>query len=318
MYEQKNPPSDQSAAQQQDAIDINDFVFAATGARIRRLTLPDGTHWFPAMDVAGNLGYANTRDAVHNMVPQQHVTTLGDIARSVGQSDAARNITGHGLRKTMKMVNLQGLIQLVNGCTKPESQPFKDWVSEVIKTIQVDGSYSLEPAPVQPSPTDTTAYVMPQQVADAIVRLEERNIRADEMLTAFQQERNDLLKQLSRSQDVMAQALRDIAENLRRPADRPRSSPAPELTPQQLLANWKARNLVSPRTSTPWRPTWPRRCYTAAPTTTWRRSRRTRVCPWTASATAWRCCANRSVCARPAARRTGHRSTCCRSAVTPV
>lgn len=31
MYEQKNPPSDQSAAQQQDAIDINDFVFAATG-----------------------------------------------------------------------------------------------------------------------------------------------------------------------------------------------------------------------------------------------------------------------------------------------
>lgn len=244
MYEQKNPPPDHSAAQRQDAIDINDFVFAATGARVRRLTLPDGTHWFPAMDVAGNLGYANTRDAVHNMVAQQHVTTLGDIARSVDRSDAARNIAGHGLRKTMKMVNLQGLIQLVNGCTKPESQPFKDWVSEVIKTIQVDGSYTLEPAPVQPSPTDTTAYVMPQQVADAIVRLEERNIRADEMLTAFQQERNDLLKQLSHSQDVMAQALRDIAENLRRPADRPRSSLAPELTPQQLVANWKARNLV--------------------------------------------------------------------------
>jgi prophage antirepressor-like protein len=79
MYEQNNTPPEEATAHQ-DAIDINDFVFAATGARLRRLTLPDGTHWFPAMDVAGNLGYANTRDAVHNMVSQQHVTTLGAIA----------------------------------------------------------------------------------------------------------------------------------------------------------------------------------------------------------------------------------------------
>ncbi|UUU37088.1 BRO family protein [Streptomyces sp. CA-210063] len=104
------------------------------------------------MDVAGNLGYANTRDAVHNMVAQQHVTTLGDIARSVDQSDATRNIAGHGLRKTMKTVNLQGLIQLVNGCTKPEAQPSKNWVSDVIETIQRDGSYALEPTPYNPPP----------------------------------------------------------------------------------------------------------------------------------------------------------------------
>ncbi|WP_327728751.1 BRO family protein [Streptomyces sp. NBC_00487] len=243
MYEQNNTPPKETTAHQ-DAIDINDFVFAATGARLRRLTLPDGTHWFPAVDVAGNLGYANTRDAVRNMVSQQHVTTLGDIARSVDQSDATRNIAGHGLRRTMKMVNLQGLVQLVNGCTKPESHPFKTWVSEVIVTIQRDGSYALEPAPVQPAPTGGTAYAMPRQVADAIVRLEERNIRADEMLTAFQEERNDLLRLISRSQSIMADALQDIATSIRHPTDHPRPTPEPELTPQALLATWKAKNLV--------------------------------------------------------------------------
>lgn len=61
MYEQSNtPPPDRSAAQQ-DAIDVNDFVFAATGARLRRLTLPNGEHWFVAADVATQLGYANTK-----------------------------------------------------------------------------------------------------------------------------------------------------------------------------------------------------------------------------------------------------------------
>ena len=48
----------------------------------------------------------------------------------------------------MNLVNLQGLIRLVNGCTKPTAQPFKAWVSDVIATIQRAGSYSLEPAPV--------------------------------------------------------------------------------------------------------------------------------------------------------------------------
>jgi prophage antirepressor-like protein len=76
MYEQNNTPSDESTGQQRDAIDINDFVFAATGARVRRLTLSDGEHWFPAMDVAKHLGYANTRDAVqsarsHNSTQQR-------------------------------------------------------------------------------------------------------------------------------------------------------------------------------------------------------------------------------------------------------
>jgi hypothetical protein len=105
---------------------------------------------------------------------------------------------------------------------------------------------------VQPAPSGGTAYVMPQQVADAIVRLEERNVRADEMLLAFQEEeRGELLREISRSQreisdsqSAIAEALRQIANALARPADRPGAADPPKLTPQELLAAWKAKNLV--------------------------------------------------------------------------
>ncbi|MGM9382504.1 BRO-N domain-containing protein [Streptomyces antibioticus] len=232
MYEQNNIPSDESTGRRQDAIDINDFVFAATGARVRRLTMPDGEHWFPAVDVATDLGYANTRDALRHGVAQQHTTSLGDLARTVDGTDGSCNIAGHGLKKHMKLVNLQGLIQLVNGCTKPESRPFKTWVSEVIATVQRDGSYTLEPAAVQPAPSGGTAYVMPDQVAEAIVRLEERNVRADEMILAFQKEQTDLLRQ-------MTDALKDIAGALRNPDAR-----GQEATPAELLATWRSKNLI--------------------------------------------------------------------------
>ncbi|MER6783440.1 Bro-N domain-containing protein [Streptomyces sp. NPDC000658] len=227
MYEQNDTPPPGTAARQ-DAIDVNDFVFAATGARLRRLTTPDGEHWFVAADVAMELGYVNTRDALRLRVAQQHTTSLDDLARSVGTADASCNIAGHGLKKSMKMVNLRGLVQLVNGCTKPEAQPFKLWVSEVIATIQQEGSYSLEPAPVQPAPAGRTAYVMPEQVVDAIVRLEERAART-----------NDVLGQILDNQRMMTGVLRDIAETLRAP-----SGAASKPTPAELLATWKARNLV--------------------------------------------------------------------------
>ncbi|MEU5342007.1 Bro-N domain-containing protein [Streptomyces sp. NPDC020766] len=275
MYEQNNMRPDSAAAPRQDAIDINDFVFAATGARLRRLTLPSEERWFPATDVAANLGYANTRQALLWHVAEDCQQNLEDLARSVYGADASSKIAGHGLKKSMKMVNLRGLIALVNGCTKPECAPFKAWVSEVVATIQHTGSYALRPALVQPTPDSATAYVMPQQIADAIVRLEERNVRADELLLAFQEERGELLRQISdsqqamaetqreisdsqramvetqreicRSQSVMAEALQQIAESLGRPDSRPRPTPPPpepELTPQQLLATWKAKNLV--------------------------------------------------------------------------
>ena len=230
MYEQNNnPPSNDSTAQRQDAIDISDFVFAATGARVRRLTMPDGAYWFPAVDVCKELGYTTPRKALLDHVPEERREFLETVTGRHSLSIPA----GRGWRRDMNLIDLQGLILLVNGCTKPAAQPFKAWVSEVIATIQRDGSYSLEPAPLQPAPTGGTAYVMPQQVADALVALEQRSIRTD-----------DLLRQINDNQKVMVDVLRDIAQTLRRPNDRTRSVQAPELTPEQLLTNWKSRNLA--------------------------------------------------------------------------
>ncbi|WAU78649.1 Bro-N domain-containing protein [Streptomyces sp. Qhu-G9] len=244
MYEQNSTRQDRSAAPRRDAIDVNDFVFAATGARLRRLTLPDGSHWFPAVDVCKQLGYSHTGSALRNVADKADFGS----AESVLGKHTLSIPAGREWRRDMNLVSLEGLIRLVNGCTKQQSQPFKAWVASVIASIQRDGSYTLEPAPVQPAPDGATAYVMPQRIADAIVRLEERNIRADELLLAGQEERGELLRQINRSQNLMAEALQQIAEALRRPHSNPRPTavpePEPELTPQGLLASWQAKNLV--------------------------------------------------------------------------
>lgn len=95
---------------------------------------------------------------------------LSEIAQGVCTADTLSKLAGHRLQRSMRLVNLQELIQFVTACTKPECAPFKAWVTDVIATIQRDGSYSLEPAPVQPAPSGGASYVMPQEVADAIVR----------------------------------------------------------------------------------------------------------------------------------------------------
>lgn len=204
---------------EQDAIDVDDFVFAATGARVRRLTLPQGEHWFPAADVARSLGYANTRQALQMHVAARWQKRLSELAGSVCTADTLRKVAGHRLQKSMKMVNLEGLVQLVNGCTKPECEPFEAWVAEVVATIQRDGCYELEPAPVQPAPHGGVAYVVPQQVADALVRLEERNIRADEELAARVAARNELLAERNA---LMAEGNRLAVQRERLAAERNR------------------------------------------------------------------------------------------------
>ncbi|MGW2636540.1 BRO-N domain-containing protein [Streptomyces sp. NPDC001348] len=256
MYEQNDMPAAQSSGPTSDAIEISDFVYAATGARVRRLTLPDGTHWFPAVDLCKHLGYAHVGSALRNIADTVNFGSAESVLQKHGLSVPA----GREWRRDMNLVNLQGLIRLVNACTKRESLPFKAWVSEVIATVQRDGTYSLDPAPVQPAPGGGTAYLMPEQVADAIVRLEERNIRADEALAVAQGKRNEELcrinehlagmEERSRSTErTVAEALHRIADTLdllahRFPSSVAPATQAPSLTPQALLARWRAKNLV--------------------------------------------------------------------------
>lgn len=230
-----------------DAIDIGDFVFAATGARVRRLTTPEGEHWFPAADVCRELGYTTTRKALNDHVPERFRRPL----ETVTGGHSSRKIAGQNWRRNLQMVNLQGLLLLVTGCTKPACEPFKEWMLDVIVTIQREGSYSLPAAELQPAaPGAPVAYAVPPQVADAIVRLEERALRDEAALAALQREANAARRE-------MADALRSVADVLGGIRDRLGPAPAPRVPRQrtaprarergaeELLAGWRERLTVT-------------------------------------------------------------------------
>ena len=248
-----NEPSKRpDSAEQHEAIDVNDFVYAATGARVRRLTMPDGSHWFPAVDVCRELGYTTPRKALIDHVPEEHRDNLETVTGSHGLSIPA----GRTWRRDLQLIDLQGLILLVNACTKPVCAPFKQWVAEVIETVQREGSYTLEEAEVQPAdPGAPIAYAMPEQVAEAIVRLEAHNLQMDGELAVAQRESLALQREMLAAQratlvaqEAIAQAMGRIADRLDVLAlDRPTVVDAPTLQPttESVLADWRQRLSVT-------------------------------------------------------------------------
>jgi prophage antirepressor-like protein len=248
-----NEPSKRpDSAEQHEAIDVNDFVYAATGARVRRLTMPDGTHWFPAVDVCKELGYTTPRKALIDHVPEEHRDNLETVTGSHCLSIPA----GRTWRRDLQLIDLQGLILLVNACTKPACAPFKQWVAEVIETVQREGSYTLEEAEVQPAaPGAPIAYAMPEQVAEAIVRLEAHNLQVDGELAVAQRESLTLQREMLAAQRATLVAQEAIAQAMGRIADRldvlaldhPAVVDAPALQPttESVLADWRQRLSVT-------------------------------------------------------------------------
>ncbi|MFI8434119.1 Bro-N domain-containing protein [Streptomyces sp. NPDC079020] len=235
-----------------DAIDINDFVYGATGARIRRLTMPDGKHWFPAVDVCGQLGYANSRKALSDHVPERSRDFLETVTGRYSLSVPA----GREWRRDLQLIDLQGLILLVSGSTKPSCRPFKQWVADVIATVQEDGSYSLGGPPAAPEAAGAAPWAapgVPDRVADVIVRLEERNIRLDEQFAAAQHESLATQRETLLAQRATAHALERIADRLdtlfASPATTiPAQAGAPQParpTAQAVLDGWKSRMSVT-------------------------------------------------------------------------
>ncbi|GGR67709.1 MULTISPECIES: BRO-N domain-containing protein [Streptomyces] len=241
-----NEPRKQPDAEgRRQAIDISDFVYAATGARVRRLTMPDGSHWFPAVDVCKELGHSNSRQALADHMPEEHRETLETVSGAYGLSIPA----GREWRRDLNLISLQGLILLVNACTKPACMPFKLWVAEVIETVQREGSYTLDKAEVQSDePGAPIAYAMPEQVAEAIVRLEAHNLRLDEELAKGQRESIELQKATLAVQQAMVRAMERIADRLdglALPRSLPGADPVVPPTTEALLADWRQRLSVT-------------------------------------------------------------------------
>ncbi|MFG2680411.1 Bro-N domain-containing protein [Streptomyces sp. NPDC048392] len=246
------PSKRQNSAERHEAIDVNDFVYAATGARVRRLTMPDGSHWFPAVDVCRELGHTNSRQALSDHLPDEHRETLETVSGAYGLSIPA----GRQWRRDLNVISLQGLILLVNACTKPACAPFKQWVAEVIETVQREGSYSLDEAEVQPSePGAPIAYAMPEQVAEAIVRLEAHNLRLDEELAdgqrtsiALQREMLATQQATLATQQAMVRAMERIADRFDTLVLHRRTSAGhlvPTTTTESVLADWRQRLSVT-------------------------------------------------------------------------
>ncbi|MFI1754903.1 Bro-N domain-containing protein [Streptomyces sp. NPDC020571] len=253
------PSKRQNSGARHEAIDVSDFVYAATGARVRRLTMPGGSHWFPAVDVCKELGHSNSRKALADHVPEEHRELLETVTGSYGLSVPA----GREWRRDLQVISLQGLILLVNACTKPACAPFKQWVAEVIETVQREGSYSLDEAEVQPAePGAPIAYAMPDQVAEAIVRLEAHNLKLDEELAEGQRTSIALQKEMLATQQATLAAQQAtlavqqaMVHALERIADRfdtlvlhqgaPRGHVAPVPTTESVLADWRQRLAVT-------------------------------------------------------------------------
>ncbi|MEU9274431.1 Bro-N domain-containing protein [Streptomyces sp. NPDC048342] len=239
------PDKKAKPAGRHEAIDISDFVYAATGARVRRLTVPDGRHWFPAVDVCKELGYTTPGKALADHVPKAHRECLETVTGGHGLSIPA----GREWRRDLNLIDLQGLILLVQACTKPACAPFKQWVAEVIETVQREGSYTLEEAEVQPTePGAPIAYAMPEQVAEAIVRLEAHNLQLDEQLANGQRESIELQKASLAVQQAMVHAMERIADRLdalvlerRTPHGGLTALP----TTESVLADWRRRLSVT-------------------------------------------------------------------------
>ncbi|MFF5502621.1 Bro-N domain-containing protein [Streptomyces roseolus] len=203
-----------------DAIDIDDFVRAAAGGRLRRLTAVDGAHWFPVVDVARQLGYAGPREALRSvalpawcLAPARELAPTADIlARS-------------GIRGTARMVSLPGLVQLVTACRSPEAGPFRAWVGELVAEVQRHGGYGLEPAPAH------SGFVLPPELVDVLVRLEGRIDEGSADLVACA----ELLRETRRSLSRVADSLeRSFALPRQRGGDGP-----PPLSPQELVESWE-------------------------------------------------------------------------------
>lgn len=73
--------------------------------------MPDGTHWFPAVDVCRNLGYAHVGSALRNIADATNFAS----AESVLLTHTLSIPAGREWRRDMNLVNLQSLIRLVNG-----------------------------------------------------------------------------------------------------------------------------------------------------------------------------------------------------------
>ncbi|CAM5403197.1 DNA-binding protein [Streptomyces tanashiensis] len=123
------------------------------------------------------------------------------------------------------MVSLEGLVQLVGACRRPEAGPFRAWTAGLVAAVQRYGGYGLEPSPVH------AGFLLPPELVDVLVRLEGR---FDEGAAVYAEhaEYAELLRETRQSLSRVADSLERLA------VPRQRTGAAVALTPQELVESW--------------------------------------------------------------------------------
>jgi len=137
-------------------------VFNFNGNDVRTLVV-DEEVWFVGKDIADNLGYTASRNALLN-----HVDDDDKLVHQISAS---------GQNRDMTLINESGMYSLVLGSKLPDAKKFKRWVtSEVLPRIRKTGGYQLK----QLTPTE-----MLKLQNDSILEVSERVEHIDEKVDTF-------------------------------------------------------------------------------------------------------------------------------------
>ena len=122
------------------------------GVRVLEL---DGQPWFVGKDVAGILGYSNSRDAIKNHVDEED--------KGVVKHDTL------GGKQELVIINESGLYALILHSKLPKAKQFKRWVtSEVLPSIRKSGSYGNETERIVKMTTQIIAEQLPSIISATV------------------------------------------------------------------------------------------------------------------------------------------------------
>ncbi|WP_459186691.1 phage antirepressor [Parabacteroides sp. APC149_11_2_Y6] len=127
-----------------------------------------GNPMFVGSDVAGMLGYQNTRDAISKHIDEEDKATV-----AIYDGSQNRNVT---------VINESGFYSLVLSSKLPGAKQIKRWVtSEVLPSIRKDGGYIVSNSDDSESDIMAKALLIAQSTIEKnkrkILQLEEENIK---------------------------------------------------------------------------------------------------------------------------------------------
>lgn len=116
-----------------------------------RVVKQNGEPWFVGKDVAGALGYSNTKDAISSHIDAEDKriiqrSEIATVENHIPKSAFPINfVSGDIPNRGLTIINESGLYSLILSSKLPTAKQFKRWVtSEVLPAIRRTGSYSAK------------------------------------------------------------------------------------------------------------------------------------------------------------------------------